>query len=359
MEKGSKIYIAGHRGLVGSALLTTLQEAGYYNIVTRTHTALDLTNQEKTRQFFDQEEPEYIFLAAAFVGGILANSRYRADFIANNLAIQQNVITESFRHRAKKLLFLGSSCIYPRLASQPIREDALLTGELEITNEPYAIAKIAGIKLCESFNMQYGTDYISVMPTNLYGPNDNFDLTRSHLLPAILRKMHLAKSLRKRNFVAIRKDLALSPIEGIDVKNITNSELEKALSSWGITAQTLLLWGTGTPLRELMWSIDMAEASLYIMEHISSAMLQDKEQSFPTNTHINIGTGIEHSIAEIAKLVQEEVGFEGQIAFDGVHPDGTPRKLLDVGRLKSLGWQAHTTLSEGLKKYYNWYLTRN
>lgn len=357
MEKNAKIYVAGHKGLVGSALLKVLQDAGYTSLITRSHSELDLTDQQATRQFFDDEEPDYVFLAAAFVGGILANSHYRADFIFNNLAIQQNVIGESFRHGVKKLLFLGSSCIYPRLAPQPIREDALLTGVLEYTNEPYAIAKIAGLKMCESFNLQYDTEYLSVMPTNLYGPNDNFDLQRSHLLPAILRKTHLAKLLQEKDYEGIRKDLQRYPIKSLEVINPTDKQIQEGLAYFGITSEVLTLWGTGTPLREMMWSLDMAEASLFVMEHVSKEMLGESSGMLPLcNTHINVGTGVEHTIAEIAELVKREVGYKGKIEFDHEKPDGTPRKLLDTSRLKALGWKAHTSLEEGVRKYYQWYL---
>ncbi len=358
MEKNAKIFVAGHRGLVGSAILTKLHEAGYTSLITRSHSELDLTNQQATQDFFDAEEPEYVFLAAAFVGGILANSHYRADFIFNNLAIQQNVIGESFRHGVKKLLFLGSSCIYPRLAPQPIREDALLTGPLEETNEPYAIAKIAGIKMCESFNEQYDTEYLSVMPTNLYGPNDNFDLQRSHLLPAILRKMHLAKLVGDGNFDAIRRDLRQHPIENLEVINPSDQQIREGLAYFGITPERLTLWGTGTPRREMMWSLDMAEASLFVMEQVSKEMLAGGHSTISlANSHLNVGTGVEHTIAEIAEMVKREVGYEGEIAFDHEKPDGTPRKLLDVSRINALGWKAHTSLEEGIKKYYEWYLS--
>lgn len=357
MEKSSKIFVAGHRGLVGSAIVRVLQNDGYTNIITRTHNELDLMDQQGVRNFFKHEQPEYVFLAAAFVGGILANSTERADFIYRNLAIQQNVIGESAIHGVKKLLFLGSSCIYPRLAPQPIPESALLSSPLEYTNEPYALAKIAGLKLCESFNIQYGTEFVAVMPTNLYGPNDNFDLERSHLLPAILRKMHLAKLLEDDNIEAIRNDLQVRPLTSFDAKNSSNSQIRSKLLSYGIAPNKLTLWGTGTPLRELMWSDDMAQACLHVMKHINFEDLKPSNPNDPiTNCHINVGTGCEHSIAQIANLVKKEVGFMGKIAFDNNKPDGTPRKLLNVTKLTNLGWQYKTTLEQGIPLYYKWYL---
>ena len=267
MEKNAKIYVAGHHGLVGSAIWKNLQNKGYTNLVGRTHKELDLLDSVSVRQFFDEEQPEYVFLAAAFVGGIMANSIYRADFIYKNLQIQQNVIGESFRHNIKKLLFLGSTCIYPRDAKQPMKEDVLLTSPLEYTNEPYAIAKIAGLKMCESFNLQYGTNYIAVMPTNLYGPNDNFDLERSHVLPAMIRKIHLAHCLKEGNWEAVRKDMNLRPVEGINGDS-PKEEILAILSKYGISETEVTLWGTGTPLREFLWSEEMADASVFVMEHV-------------------------------------------------------------------------------------------
>ena len=263
----AKIYIAGHRGLVGSAIWKNLQEKGYTNLVGRTHKELDLLDGVAVRRFFDEEQPEYVFLAAAFVGGIMANSIYRADFIYKNLQIQQNVIGESFRHNVKKLLFLGSTCIYPRDAEQPMKEDVLLTSPLEYTNEPYAIAKIAGLKMCESFNLQYGTNYIAVMPTNLYGPNDNLDLERSHVLPAMIRKIHLAHCLQQGDWDAVRRDMNLRPVEGINGSN-SNGEILDILAKYGISEEEVRLWGTGTPLREFLWSEEMADASVFVMEHV-------------------------------------------------------------------------------------------
>lgn len=356
MEKEDKIYVAGHKGLVGSAIMRQLFEHGYRNVVSRTHQELDLCDQVATRRFFEEEHPDYVFLAAAYVGGILANNRQPADFILKNLAIQQNVLTESYRTGVKKLLFLGSSCIYPRFAPQPIPEEALLTGPLEYTNEAYAVAKIAGMKCCESLNTQYGTEFLSVMPTNLYGPNDNFHLERSHLLPAILRKIHLAKLLREKDFEKLRCDLLRRPLEGFDVHNATNQAISDKLATFAIAADEVCLWGTGTPLRELMYSEDMAEACLFIMENVSLANLRESEATDNyRNTHINVGTGGEHSIAEIAEMVRYVVGFEGKISFDESKPDGTPRKLLDVTKLRSLGWTAKTSLERGIPIFYDWY----
>ena len=267
MDKNAKIYVAGHRGLVGSAIWNNLKSKGYNNLVGRTHKELDLLDGSAVRKFFDEEQPEYVVLAAAHVGGIMANSVYRADFIYNNLQIQQNVIGESFRHNVKKLLFLGSTCIYPRDAEQPMKEDALLTSPLEYTNEPYAIAKIAGLKMCESFNLQYGTNYIAVMPTNLYGPNDNFDLERSHVLPAMIRKIHLANCLKNNDWDAVRKDLNARPVEGVSGSN-SEAEIAAILAKYGINGEYVELWGTGKPLREFLWSEEMADASVFVMEHV-------------------------------------------------------------------------------------------
>jgi len=308
MVKTSKIYIAGHRGLVGSAILRSLQNKGYANLIGKSHAELDLLNSNAVKDFFDKEQPEYVVLAAAKVGGIVANNTYRADFIYENLQIQQNVIGESFKHNVKKLLFLGSTCIYPKNAPQPIPESALLTGELEPTNEPYAIAKIAGLKMCENFNLQYGTNYIAVMPTNLYGPNDNFHPENSHVLPAMIYKIHKAKS------------------EG---------------------AATLALWGTGEPLREFLWSEDMADACVYCLENINYADVK---------SHINIGTGKEISIANLAALVAKTIGYNGKIIFDSTKPNGTMRKLCDVSKIQSMGWKHKVEIEEGVEKLYKWYL---
>jgi GDP-L-fucose synthase len=305
VEKKSKIYIAGHRGLVGSAILRLLQQQGYTNLVYRTHEELDLTDQQAVKKFFGQEKPEYVFLAAAKVGGIFANTTYPAEFIFSNLEIQNNVIHQSYINGVKKLCFLGSSCIYPKLAPQPMKEEYLLTGKLEPTNEPYAIAKIAGIEMIKSYNRQYGTDYISVMPTNLYGPNDNFDLQNSHVLPALIRKVVEAKE--------------------------NNSS-------------SVILWGTGTPRREFLYVDDMADACIFLMNTYSGSEF------------VNIGIGEDVTILELASLIQQEVGFAGKLEFDSTKPDGTPRKLLDVSKIHSLGWRARVSLRDGIKKTIEWYL---
>ena len=305
MEKDSKIYVAGHRGLVGSAIVRRLQRAGFGNLVTRTSSELDLRDQQAVAAFFAAEKPDYVFLAAAKVGGILANNTYPAEFIYDNLAIQLNVIHQSYLNGVKKLLFLGSSCIYPKFAPQPMREEYLLDGKLEPTNEPYAIAKIAGIKMCQSYNRQYATRFISVMPTNLYGPNDNFDLQNSHVLPALLRKFHEAKE-KEQPYVEV--------------------------------------WGSGTPRREFLHADDLADACLFLM------------QTYEDSEIVNIGVGEDISIAELAELIREVVGYRGELRFDRSKPDGTPRKLLDVSRLHSLGWQAAIPLREGIEQTYRWYL---
>ncbi|MCM1320193.1 MAG: GDP-L-fucose synthase [Muribaculaceae bacterium] len=354
MNKDAKIYVAGHRGLVGSAIYNNLKSKGYTNLVGRSHSELDLLDQAAVKAFFDKEQPEYVVLAAAHVGGIMANSKYRADFIWQNLEIQQNVIGQAFVHGVKKLLFLGSTCIYPREAPQPIREDALLTSPLEYTNEPYAIAKIAGLKMCESFNLQHGTNYIAVMPTNLYGPNDNFNLETSHVLPAMVRKMHLAKQLTENNEEALRKDLNGRPIEGVD-GTASISEIEAILAKYGIYKGELHLWGTGAPLREFLWSEDMADASVYIMEHVD---FDDVRGDNPEvrNCHINIGTGKELTIKELAYKVKDAVGFTGKIVWDYTKPDGTMRKLCDVTKLHNLGWHHTVEIDEGVSRLYSWYL---
>jgi len=354
MEKKSKIYVAGHLGLVGSAIWKNLEQKGYTNLIGRSLEELDLMDGLATKRFFDQEQPEYVILAAAHVGGIIANNIYRADFIYNNLQIQQNVIGESFRHQVKKLLFLGSTCVYPKEAPQPMSEDALLTSPLEYTNEPYAIAKIAGLKMCESFSLQYGTNYIAVMPTNLYGPNDNFHLERSHVLPAMVRKIHLAKCLHWQDWEAIRKDLNRRPVENISGTS-AEEEILAILKKYGVTGQGVELWGTGKPLREFLWSEEMADASVYIMEHVNFADLKGTGNEV-RNCHINIGTGKEISIKELAHLIAKEVGYEGQIAFDPSKPDGTMRKLTDVSKLHKLGWHHKVEIDEGVKRMYTWYL---
>lgn len=354
MDKNAKIYVAGHRGLVGSAIWNNLLNRGYKNLVGRSHKELDLMDGVAVREFFDREQPEYVVLAAAHVGGIMANSRYRADFIYQNLQIQQNVIGESFRHGVEKLLFLGSTCIYPRDAVQPITEDVLLTSPLEYTNEPYAIAKIAGLKMCESFNLQYGTNYIAVMPTNLYGPNDNFHLENSHVLPAMMRKIYLADSLMRRDWEAVRMDLNKRPVEGID-GTATEQQITDVLAKYGILAEEVVLWGTGTPMREFLWSEEMADASVYIMENV------DFKDTYPEgckeirNCHINVGTGKEISIRQLSEIIVAEVGYKGAVCFDASKPDGTMRKLTDVSKLHSLGWHHKVEIEEGVRRLYNWY----
>ena len=355
MEKNAKIYIAGHRGLVGSAIWKNLQDKGYTNLVGRTHKELDLLDGTAVRNFFDEEQPEYVFLAAAFVGGIMANSIYRADFIYKNLQIQQNIIGESFRHHVKKLLFLGSTCIYPRDAEQPMKEDVLLTSPLEYTNEPYAIAKIAGLKMCESFNLQYGTNYIAVMPTNLYGPNDNFDLERSHVLPAMIRKIHLAHCLKEGNWEAVRKDMNQRPVEGVN-GNSPKEEILAILQKYGISETEVTLWGTGTPLREFLWSEEMADASVFVMEHVDFKDTYKEGSKDIRNCHINIGTGKEITIRQLAERIVETVGYQGKLTFDSSKPDGTMRKLTDPSKLHSLGWHHKIEIEEGVQRMYEWYL---
>ncbi|WP_294080169.1 GDP-L-fucose synthase family protein [Proteiniphilum sp. UBA5384] len=354
MDKNSKIYVAGHHGLAGSAIWRNLELKGYTNLVGKSHIELDLQDIVAVKAFFDKEKPEYVILAAAHVGGIIANNTYRADFIYRNLQIQNNVIGESFRHKVKKLLFLGSTCIYPREAPQPMSEEALLTGPLEYTNEPYAIAKIAGLKMCESFNIQYGTNYIAVMPTNLYGPNDNFDLEKSHVLPAMIRKIHLAKALINGDWNSIRKDLNRRPVEGVSGSN-SQQEIEAELQKYGITKGRIDLWGSGKPLREFLWSEDMADASVYIMEKIDFSDLVASKTEI-RNCHINIGTGKEISIRDLAALIKKTTGYTGEIAFDISKPDGTMRKLTDVSKLNALGWRHTIDIDEGVKKMYDWYL---
>lgn len=357
LDKNAKIYVAGHRGLVGSAIWKNLQDKGYTNLIGKTHKELDLLDAVSVRNFFDEEQPEYVFLAAAFVGGIMANSIYRADFIYKNLQIQQNVIGESFRHNVKKLLFLGSTCIYPRDAEQPMKEEVLLTSPLEYTNEPYAIAKIAGLKMCESFNLQYGTNYIAVMPTNLYGPNDNFDLERSHVLPAMIRKIHLAHCLKQGDWDAICKDLNQRPVEGIDGSS-SKEDILAILAKYGISNSEVKLWGTGTPLREFLWSEEMADASVFVMEHVDFKDTYKQGDKDIRNCHINIGTGKEISIRELAELIVSTVGYQGQLTFDSTKPDGTMRKLTDPSKLHALGWQHKVEIEEGVQRMYNWYLGR-
>ncbi|MCD7713083.1 MAG: GDP-L-fucose synthase [Firmicutes bacterium] len=354
MNKESKIYVAGHRGLVGSAILANLRKKGYTNFVLRSHAELDLTDQQAVHDFFAEEKPEYVFLAAAHVGGIMANNTYRADFIYINLMIQNHVIHASYINNVKKLLFLGSTCIYPKEAPQPMPEDCLLTSPLEYTNEPYAIAKIAGIKLCESYNLQYQTNYISVMPTNLYGPNDNFNLETSHVLPAMVRKIHLAKCLSTGDWAGVRQDLDKRPVEGVNGQS-SEEEISRLLAQYGIFPDRVELWGTGTPFREFLCSEDMADASVFIMENINFCDLSGGKTEV-RNTHINIGTGKDLSIKELALLIQRTVGFDGLVLFNADKPDGTMKKLTDVSKLHTLGWHHTVEIEEGIDRIYKWYL---
>ena len=352
MNLDNKIYIAGHRGLVGSAIWKQLKSKGYTNLIGKTSSELNLMDAVATQKFFEEEKPEYVFLAAAHVGGIIANNTYRADFIYNNLQIQQNVIYNAYKFGVKKLLFLGSTCIYPKEATQPINEDELLTNVLEYTNEPYAIAKIAGIKLCESFNIQYGTNFISVMPTNLYGPNDNFDLEKSHVLPAMIRKIFLSKCLMDNNIESLKKDFDKRPVEGINGKN-SLKEIKDVLAKYGVYEDRVELWGTGKPMREFLWSEDMADACIYVMQNVDfSDMVAGKEIR---NTHINIGTGKDITIKDLSKLIAGEIGYSGKIIFDSAKPDGTMRKLVDVSKLNALGWKHKIEIEEGVNRIYSWY----
>lgn len=354
MNLDSKIYIAGHKGLVGSAIWKQLQNKGYTNLIGRSSKELDLTDSNAVAQFFETEKPEYVFLAAAKVGGIMANNTYRADFIYDNLQIQQNVIYNAYKHHTKKLLFLGSTCIYPKNANQPIAEEELLTNTLEYTNEPYAIAKIAGIKLCESFNIQYGTNFISVMPTNLYGPNDNFDLEKSHVLPAMIRKIHLAKALSQQDWESIKNDLRKRPVEGISDKN-TQQEIEQLLAKYGIFRDKVILWGTGKPMREFLWSEEMADACIFVMNNVDFEDAKSSKTEI-RNTHINIGTGKDLSIKDLSGLIAKAIDFKGIIDFDSSKPDGTMKKLVDVSKINQLGWKHSIEINEGVEKMYHWYL---
>ena len=347
MEKSSKIFVAGHRGLVGTAIVNNLIQKGYTNIVTRTRHEVDLQNAGQVTSFFENEKPEYVFLAAAKVGGIVANNTYRADFIYENLMIQNNIIHQSFLHGVKKLLFLGSTCIYPKNCPQPMKEEYLLTGELEYTNEPYAIAKIAGIKMCESYNIQYSTNFISVMPTNLYGPNDNFDLEKSHVLPALLRKVHLAKLLSEDNIEALLLNLKVKTIE----------EANLILNQYNISKNTLEIWGSGAPMREFLWSEDMADACVYIMGNRDFTDCYTNKSNIK-NTHINIGTGKDISIKDLANLIKDIVGYKGDFAFNAEKPDGTLKKLTDCSKLNNLGWKHKMELADGVQKMYQWYLEK-
>ncbi|MFS4416361.1 GDP-L-fucose synthase family protein [Maribacter sp. 2307ULW6-5] len=362
MDKNAKIYVAGHRGLVGSAIVKNLKEKGYERIVARTHKELDLTRTDAVADFFAKERPEYVFLAAAKVGGIVANNVYRGSFIHDNLMIQNNVVHQSYRYGVKKLMFLGSTCIYPKNCPQPMKESYLLTDVLEYTNEPYAIAKIAGIKLCESYNLQYGTNFISVMPTNLYGPNDNFDLEKSHVLPALLRKVHLGKALENNDWDAIYRDLEALPIEGVGPGH-GKTEILKKLKEFGVDVRDngkvfVEIWGSGKPMREFLWSRDMADACVFLMERINFKDTYGAGAAEVRNTHINIGTGKDVSIAELATMIKEIVGFNGQFHFNTDKPDGTMKKLTDVSKLNSLGWKHTVELNTGVETMYQWYLSR-
>ena len=344
MNFNARIFVAGHNGLVGRAIVKGLNSAGYSNIIVRSRAKLNLLNGVEVENFFLHERPEYVFLAAAKVGGIVANNTYRADFLIENLSIQNNVISSAYKYGVKKLLFLGSTCIYPKNAPQPLKENSLLSGELEYTNEPYAIAKIAGIKLCESYNIQYGTNFISVMPTNLYGPGDNFNFEKSHVLPALLRKIYLAKCLQEKNTKDILSDL----------NEEDESKTIEYLKSIGVSDGVVNIWGSGKPMREFMWSEDMANACIHIMRNVNfSDLIQSDEIR---NTHINIGTGEEISIENLAKLIADVVGYSGQFQFDSNKPDGTMRKLTDVSKLHSLGFKHEISLREGIERVYTWYL---
>ena len=393
MNKDSKIYVAGHRGLVGSAIWNNLKQRGYTNLVGRSHQELDLTDQVAVKKFFDEEKPDAVVLAAAFVGGIMANSLYRADFIMMNMKIQCNVISEAYAHGVKKLLFLGSTCIYPKNAPQPMKEDCLLTSPLEYTNEEYAIAKIAGLKMCESYNLQYGTNYIAVMPTNLYGPNDNFHLENSHVMPAMMRKIYLAKLIHDGEWEKIACDLNKRPVEGITGEGVVSDSdntsearrrVMEVLEKYGIYNNKVVLWGTGKPLREFLWSEDMADASVHVLLNVNFSDIIGIEKyssvhygattdgavdrnhsagrggAIPQlgeirNCHINVGTGKELTIRELSQLVVKTIGFEGKVEFDTSKPDGTMRKLIDVSKLHSLGWTHSVEIEDGVQRLFEWY----
>lgn len=395
LSKTSKIYIAGHHGLVGSAIWKNLEARGYSQLIGRSHSELDLTNQQAVDNFFKTERPDAVVLAAAFVGGIMANSLYRADFIMQNMMMQCNVISSAYKYGVKKLLFLGSTCIYPKNAPQPMKEDVLLTSPLEYTNEEYAIAKIAGLKMCESYNLQYGTNYIAVMPTNLYGPNDNFHLENSHVMPAMMRKIYLAKLIHEDDWEAIRVDMNKRPINPVKAlaeqigKDNVDGECSKerilqALKFYGIENNKVTLWGTGSPLREFLWSEDMADASVHILlnvdfkdiigiEKYSSVFYgtatdgevnrnnsEGRGGAIPSlgeirNCHINIGTGKELTIKQLSELIVRTIDFTGTVAWDESKPDGTPRKLIDVSKLHSLGWTHKVEIEDGVQKLYDWY----
>lgn len=363
MIKESKIYIAGHTGLVGSAIHRSLVDKGYLNFVFTPYPKYDLTDQQTVKTFFEKEKPEYVILAAAKVGGIIANNTYRADFIYQNIQIQNNIIHHAYINRVKKLLFLGSSCIYPKDCPQPIKEEYLLTGELEYTNEPYAIAKIAGIKMCESYNLQYGTNFIAVMPTNLYGPNDNYNLETSHVLPALIRKMHLGKCLMNNDWNTLRSDLDKRPIESISGRS-NEEDILKILYKYGIQLPSMnsvlstkvTLWGTGSPRREFLYSDDLADACIYLMQNVDFKDLS-KDSKDIKNTHINIGTGEDIEIRELAHIIKKIVGFNGEIAWDNSKPDGTKQKLLNIDKINRLGWKKKDDLISGITTVYNKYLS--
>ena len=380
MEKTSKIYVAGHKGMVGSAISRHLIANGYTNLIYTPYPPFDLCDQKIVSDFFEKEKPEYVFLAAAKVGGILSNNKYRAQFIYDNLMIQNNIIHQSYLSGVKKLLFLGSSCVYPRACPQPIKEEYLLSSELEYTNEPYAIAKIAGIRMCESYNIQYGTNFISVMPTNMYGPNDNYNLETSHVLPALIRKIHLGKCLENNDWSAIRVDLKKRPIEGVN-ENSSETEILTIFAKYGIkiapstqhpapstqhpapstqhpatsTQQPVIitLWGSGSPYREFLYVDDMVEACVFLMNNVNfSDLILQSSVAEIKNTQINIGTGQDQTIAELAELIKGVVGFRGKLEWDSSKPDGTPRKLLDVTKIKNLGWTEKISLEEGIEKVF-------
>ncbi|MFZ3135801.1 MAG: GDP-L-fucose synthase [Thermodesulfovibrionales bacterium] len=347
MDRNSKIYVAGHRGLVGSAILRKLREKQFTNLITKTSKQLDLRIQKDTGDFFANEKPDYVFLAAAKVGGILANNTYKAEFIYDNIMIAANVIHSAYKNGVIKLLNLGSSCIYPKLAPQPMKEDYLLTGLLEPTNEPYAIAKISAIKLCRYYNEQYGSDFVSVMPTNLYGPHDNFNLETAHVPPALIRKFHLAQLLHEKRYDAIKKDLQKYPL-GFNLNLNLNLDIDLILKELGVTPEYVKLWGSGRPYREFLYVDDLADACVFLMENHSHREIGE---------FVNIGTGSDITIKGLADLVAETVGFKGRIDLDLTKPDGMPRKLLDVSKIKALGWQPKISLKDGIRKTYEWYVS--
>jgi len=351
MDKNSKIYIAGHNGMVGSAIKRNLESKGFTNFVTRSFDELNLLDEQEVVKFFDIEKPEIVVLAAAKVGGIIANMTYRGQFIYENLMIQNHVIHQSYVHGVKKLLFLGSSCIYPRLAAQPMHEDALLTGLLETTNEPYAIAKIAGIKMCEAYHDQYGCNFISIMPTNLYGQNDNYDLEKSHVLPALIRKMYLGKCLMNADWTSLRKDLNKRPIEGVN-GSFSDEVILQVLNKYGISESegevSITLWGTGSPMREFLHVDDMADSSVFL--------LLNYDAPDTTPSHVNAGCGEDITIKELSEIVRKTIAYEGKVIWDSSKPDGTPRKLLDVSKLKGLGWKPTISLEEGIRRVVTVYM---